>query len=133
VFRQDLAKPGLGDGRHGFVYPIPASFADGKPHIVTAIISGAGVELRDSPKPVYAKPAKLAANRLQETKPSSARTKFWGNIDVANCERIDLWVWDETQPNSPLQVEIYDSQTLLVRAPADAFRKDLKNDKGNGK
>jgi membrane protein involved in D-alanine export len=133
VFRQDLAKPGLGEGRHGFIYPIPANFADGKPHIVKAVISGAGVELRDSPKPVYAKRPKPPGNQPQEKPAAGAQTKFWGNIDVANCERIDLWVWDEAQPDLPLQVEIYDGQTLLVRATADALRKDLKSEKGNGK
>jgi len=34
-FRQDLVTTGRGDGRHGFVFPIPASLKNGKPHRIT--------------------------------------------------------------------------------------------------
>jgi len=40
-FRQDLVTSGRGDGRHGFVWPIPAALKNGKPHQITARIAEA--------------------------------------------------------------------------------------------
>jgi hypothetical protein len=39
-FRQDLVTAGRGDGRHGFVWPIPAALRDGRPHRITVRFSG---------------------------------------------------------------------------------------------
>src|SRR5262249_17932046 len=33
-FRQDLLDQGMGDGRHGFSYPTPASLKDWRPHTI---------------------------------------------------------------------------------------------------
>jgi len=39
-FRQDLVTAGRGDGRHGFVWPIPAALRDGRQHRITVRFSG---------------------------------------------------------------------------------------------
>lgn len=40
AFRQDLKDNNKGDGKHGFTYEMPESIRDGKPHIISARISG---------------------------------------------------------------------------------------------
>lgn len=50
IFRKDLLKNGIGDGKHSFKYPTPVTLKDGKPHTIRAVISGAKTELRGSPK-----------------------------------------------------------------------------------
>ncbi|HEX3530483.1 MAG TPA: hypothetical protein VH988_25760 [Thermoanaerobaculia bacterium] len=40
LFRQDLVTAGRGDGRHGFVWPIPAALKDGRQHRITVRFSG---------------------------------------------------------------------------------------------
>ncbi len=51
VYRPDLLKAGKGDGKHGFVYPIPSGLRDGRPHLIRARISGTKFELRRNPDP----------------------------------------------------------------------------------
>lgn len=41
AFRKDLKDNNKGDGSHGFTYEMPESIRDGKPHIITAKITGA--------------------------------------------------------------------------------------------
>jgi hypothetical protein len=48
-----------------------------------------------------------------------------GSLDVVNDEVIAGWAWDENQPNSSIQVNIYDGSTLVGTVPAFHFRKDL--------
>ncbi len=49
-FRQDLADQGYGNGKHGFVYPLPVTWQthDGKPHRYSLKVNGA--ELPGSPQ-----------------------------------------------------------------------------------
>jgi hypothetical protein len=64
---------------------------------------------------------------------SSAPPRYDGYLDIANCDGIHGWVWDQNQPNTPLSVEIYDGNTLLVTMKADELRENLVSaGKGNG-
>jgi hypothetical protein len=51
-FRKDLVENGKGNGRHGFLFPTPASLKDGRQHSIRAMISGSEIELKKSPKKV---------------------------------------------------------------------------------
>jgi hypothetical protein len=44
-FRQDLVNAGIGDGRHGFNFPVPASLKDGQTHRIGAFFAGTGTPL----------------------------------------------------------------------------------------
>jgi hypothetical protein len=44
--RRDLAQNGIGNGKHGFVYPVPRELRDGKPHSIRGKIAGTSVGLR---------------------------------------------------------------------------------------
>lgn len=49
-FRPGLANAGKGDGRHGFVLPIPAAWKDGTPQVVRARFENLGSNLAESPR-----------------------------------------------------------------------------------
>ena len=50
VAREDLAKAGIGDGRHGFRLPMPTELKDGKPHRIAVRVRESGFELHKSPQ-----------------------------------------------------------------------------------
>ena len=54
MHRQDLANAGIGDGRHAFVWPIPAGLRNGQPHNITVLFenSWAGAALTGSPQSI---------------------------------------------------------------------------------
>ena len=57
-----------------------------------------------------------------------------GSLDRVGCERIEGWAWDRQEPDTPIAVEIYDGETLVVTVTADRPRQDLvKARKGNGR
>jgi len=57
-----------------------------------------------------------------------------GYLDGADCNQIWGWAWDRNAPNTPINVNIYDGNTLIAaNVPANIFRQDLLNaGKGNG-
>jgi hypothetical protein len=50
---------------------------------------------------------------------------FEGFHDVTNCNGIMGWAWDKNRPDDPIQVDVYDGDTLLATVTADDFRQDL--------
>ena len=72
----------------------------------------------------------LPENIPQPSPPSP----FEGFIEGLNEKFIGGWVWNKEQPDAPVEVEIFDSEQLLVKIAANGFRDDLlKNKKGDGK
>ena len=65
---------------------------------------------------------------------SNSTPNYQGYLDSATCSLIKGWVWDTTQPNTALQVDIYDGSTKIYSGvAANVFRQDLLNaGKGNG-
>jgi hypothetical protein len=51
-FRPDLLGAGKGNGRHGFIYPVPAELNDGRRHHVVVRIAGTDVDLRGTPRSI---------------------------------------------------------------------------------
>jgi hypothetical protein len=57
-----------------------------------------------------------------------------GTLDSADDRQIAGWAWDWNQPNSPIAVDIYDGDALLLKVTAGQFRQDLREAGiGNGK
>src|SRR5258708_693397 len=50
-----------------------------------------------------------------------------GNAEGTTCSTISGWAWDSTQPNTSINVDIYDNGIPLVSIPANIFRQDLLN------
>jgi Macrocin-O-methyltransferase (TylF) len=51
-FRPDLLRAGKGNGRHGFIYPIPAELIDGCKHLVVVRIASTNVDLSGTPRSI---------------------------------------------------------------------------------
>jgi len=52
---------------------------------------------------------------------------------VADCNQLAGWAWDSTQPNTSINVDIYDGTTFVATVLASNFRQDLYNaGYGNG-
>jgi serine/threonine protein kinase len=62
------------------------------------------------------------------------RAAWEGYLDDVNEEGISGWAWNASQPDTPVQVDVYDGLTLLATVLADEQRDDLvPMGKGNGK
>lgn len=58
---------------------------------------------------------------------------YEGWIDGADCNSIRGWAWNKNQPNTSINVDIYDGSTKLTTVAVNVFRQDLVNaGKGNG-
>ncbi len=56
-----------------------------------------------------------------------------GYHDRADCSLIEGWAWDGKQPNTPVNVDIYDGGSKIMTVLAGIFRQDLLiAGKGNG-
>jgi hypothetical protein len=111
-FRQDLANAGIGNGIHAFSFATPASLKNGQTHSIAVKISGTSVALSGSPKSLNC----------------SGTTPVYGGFhDLADCQNIAGWAWDQNNPNTPINVDIYDGTTLIATVAANAFRQDLAN------
>jgi len=55
-FHQSLLEAGKGNGKHIFVYALPARLKDGRPHIIRVKIAGTGIELKNTPKTIVCAP-----------------------------------------------------------------------------
>lgn len=53
-YRQDLVNAGIGDGRHGFAWPIPGNLLDGQPHSISVLFDNSWMApaLNGSPKTI---------------------------------------------------------------------------------
>lgn len=115
-FRQDLFNAGKGNGFHAFSLATPLSFKNGQAHVIRVQIASSNIGLGGTPRTINC-------------------FEFEGYHDFADCNVIGGWAWDSTQPNTPINVDVYiDSDNFAsIRAPANQFRQDLLNvGKGNG-
>jgi hypothetical protein len=114
------AYPGIGSGYHGFKFAVPASVKNGQLHSIRVKYSGTTTDLSNTPITITC-----------ATNPASG--SYEGVHDGADCSVISGWAWDWLNPNSPVNVDIFDGTTLLARVPANQFRQDLVDaGKGNG-
>jgi len=114
AYRGDLKASGMGNGNHGFFYPTPASLKTGTAHTVSVMVGG-------------------TSTLLGTRNVTCAAPAFGGYFDAADCTWIAGWAWDANQPNSPINVDIYDGATLIATVLAKTFRQDLMNaGVGNG-
>lgn len=116
-FRQDLLDAGVGDGKHGFSLPIPASLRDDKPHTIRVMVDGAVDDLGPH----------ITLTPTQGTTDAAV-----GFLDEVNDQVVCGWAWDSMSPESPLDLEIYCDETKVLTVCADEFREDLQ-DQGIGK
>ena len=118
-FRQDLLNAGIGNGVHGFSFNTPAFLKDGHPHSLRIKFTGTTTDLTNTPRSINCGPPPPPF--------------FEGFHELTDCNSISGWAWDALQPNTPINVDIYNGPNLLVSITANQFRQDLLNaGKGNG-
>jgi hypothetical protein len=114
-FRSDLQAAGIGDGSHGFSWPTPNSLKNGQPHSIRVKFADTGEDLSATPKTL------------------TCTSSYEGYQDQTTCSSIAGWAWFPSQPNTPINVDIYDGATWIATVTANLFRSDLLNaGKGNG-
>ncbi len=106
-FRPDLAAAGFGDGSHAFSVPSPQYLALGTmQHNISVRVQGSSYVLVNSPKPSFT-------------------CYNIGFFEWITASQMSGWAELQTQPNSPISVDIYDGGTLLQSVSANQFRQDL--------
>jgi hypothetical protein len=77
LYRQDLLNAGIGDGRHGFNWPIPSSLVDGQSHSLTLRFgsSSSSLALSGSPKSILCTPAPAPTASIAWIQPAESS---WG-------------------------------------------------------
>src|SRR5262249_38685674 len=50
---------------------------------------------------------------------------YQGFFDAATCTALSGWAWNSGQPNTPINVDIYNGGVLVATVPANNFRQDL--------
>jgi RHS repeat-associated protein len=108
TYRNDLKLAGVGNGDHGFTYPTPAAAKTGTAQTVTVDLAG-------------------TTTAIGSRTVTCAAPAFGGSFGEADCNQLAGWVWDANQPNSPIDVDVYDGSTLIATFLAGAFRQDLFN------
>lgn len=148
-FREDLAASGRGDGRHGFIFPLPPSLADGKPHTIMArqwpsrillngnplVVTFTREELAAAPaQPTTAPATQPATEPAAEPGEPGADAPDPGTLDGVTEQIINGWAWEPRHPDKSVTVEIYEGDRLIATTVADALRDDLVTaGKGNGR
>ncbi len=113
-YRGDLAAAGLGDGRHGFSYPLSTAYHDGRNHTFKVRFPSSRVDITNTSQTVTCKGIE-------------------GYPDAVSCSLIAGWAWDGNIPDTAITLGLYDGATLLQTIPASIYRQDLVNaGKGNG-
>jgi hypothetical protein len=57
--------------------------------------------------------------------PTAGGGNFQGNLDAVTCGSVVGWIWDKRQPNSAIQLDIYDGDTKVDTLTASELRQDL--------
>ena len=148
--RPDLHEAGYGNGRHGFfIHNLEALTGPGH-HTIRVVrtaderdLDGSPFEIgraRSAPKPPDPVPVVEAVEPMaapeapmtmdmpiavQAPPPERPRPAAIGNLDRVSFEEISGWVWDEANPETPVDIEILDGETVVLRLPADLYRADL--------
>ncbi len=109
IFRQDLLNAHIGNGVHGFALPAPPALKTGGAHTVSLKVGGTAIAIGTA-KSVTCTAANLG-----------------GSLDQAACNTVLGWAWDANQPNTAINVDLFDAGVLLATVPANVFRQDLVN------
>jgi GT2 family glycosyltransferase/glycosyltransferase involved in cell wall biosynthesis len=134
--RPELAEAGAGNGRHGFFIHNFSAFFPAGTHTVRVRRARDRLDLPGSP---------VRVSRLEEGTPDPGveqqvsatpaapdspvvdlhETPAFGNVDRVGYEEVAGWVWDPEHPDTPVDIEILDGDTVVLKVCADRFRPDL--------
>ena len=129
-FRQDLLDAGKGNGRHGYVIPIPAALKNGQNRTLSVRVAGSTYMLNGSYQTIN---CPGSGGPVDPPPPPNPNADYEGHFDYSGCETVGGWVYDRNNPNTHLSVEIVTNGSSVGGGPAANFRGDLLTaGKGNG-
>jgi YD repeat-containing protein len=72
-------------------------------------------------------PAEWFGNLTDNLRVNVVAPQYWGWLDAVDCNsgRIWGWAWDETRPDTPISVDLFDGDKFFARVVADQYRSDL--------
>src|SRR5438132_7589764 len=141
--RPGLVLSGIGDGRHGFSIVLDPERLSAGIHILHLRSTDTGSEVPGSPIMFQgaAEPAELAdaateqlvlpeiAAEEPDAVPEPAGALVEGslrsNIDYADWSGIKGWIWDSTEPEKAVALELLDGDSVLATVVASEHRPDL--------
>ncbi len=65
------------------------------------------------------------ARDVESREPGAHKIRTIGNLDRVGYDEIAGWVWDDAHPEQPVDIEIVDGDTVVLRFTADQYRPDL--------
>ena len=69
---------------------------------------------------------KMSSDLGSPLSPPERRPLPDGSVDVLTHHQISGWVWNPLKPDETVIIEIFDGSELLMRIPANIFRKDVR-------
>jgi type II secretory pathway predicted ATPase ExeA len=112
--QQALLDTDIGDGRHGFALSLDKALMASAPHQLIAREYWTGWQLPGSPILVQ------SAEGAQ-----SDESQLRGALDSVSDGRAKGWAFDPSRPDTKLQVEILNGDTVIMAGAANRFRQDL--------
>ena len=101
---------------------VAALFLETDPTASPATITAAIINNSTPDKVTNAGPG--SPNRLLHSL-VTAPPNYRGFVDAMNCNVISGWAADTNRLNTPIEVSIYDGDTLVTTVPANLFRQDV--------
>ena len=138
--RPGLILSGIGDGQHGFSIALDPELLSGGTHILHLRSADTGAEVPGSPivlegaaEPVDLADAAADQLTLPETDLATAAEpegvliggSLRSNIDYADWTGIKGWIWDPTNPDTAIALELLDGDSVLATVWANEHRPDL--------
>ena len=141
--RPGLVLSGIGDGRHGFSIALDPELLSAGIHILHLRSTDTGSEVPGSPVMFQgaAEPAELAdaateqlvlpeiaaeePDAVPEPAGASVEGSLRSNIDYADWGGIKGWIWDPTEPDKTVTIELLDGDSILATVVAGEYRPDL--------
>ena len=69
--------------------------------------------------------ARAGATIGRQSTPATRATSLIGSVDYADHDQISGWAWDPARPDEPVDIEILDSDVVVLKICADQLRSDL--------
>lgn len=99
--------------------------------VISLVACGGGANTStNSPQPSALPPSSIPLGTVTTL---TSESMFEGYHERNTCDVIGGWVYDKTNPDAPVSVEVFAGESLLSRLVANVFRQDLRDaGKGNG-
>ncbi|MEM5882224.1 MAG: hypothetical protein QXS69_02065, partial [Candidatus Aenigmatarchaeota archaeon] len=124
LYREDLERAGIGDGRHGFRIKLDEKIFKGSNNTISVRVKFYEIELLRSMR--YFKNADLNKRHTQMSMTNEISYPIRGYIDKIEGLFIHGWAYNPLVPNEKVVLWVYIDEQLVGIIQADLYREDLK-------